>query len=200
MGLGVYMRQDALHRLMREAGSVTGAALLVDRRFQSALLRALKETPVAAAVERKSAAIESFRQTIAQNLGIIVFFNVLFAATIAFGVVYNAARISLSERGRELASLRVLGFTRDEIASILLGELALLVLMAIPVGAVLGYGLAALVVQAYDTELYRFPLVVSARTIGAAALTVLVAAAVSAALVRRKLNRLDLIAVLKTRE
>ena len=85
----------------------------------------------------------------------------MFAGIIAFGVVYNAARVSLSERSRELASLRVLGFTRAEISLILLGELALLTLAALPVGALLGYGMAAAIVESFDSEVYRFPLVVS---------------------------------------
>jgi len=119
---------------------------------------------------------------------------------IAFGVVYNAARISLSERSRELASLRVLGLTRAEISIILLGELALVLLLAVPFGLALGYGLSALVVQAFSTELFRIPLVVSARTFGFAAATTIVAAVISGLVVRRRLDRLDLVAVLKTRE
>ena len=106
----------------------------------------------------------------------MIFFNVLFSSVIAFGVVYNAARISLSERSRELASLRVLGFTRAEISMILLGELAVILLIAVPAGLVLGYALAALVVTAFDTELFRFPLVVSPRTFAFAAMTTVVAA------------------------
>ncbi len=130
----------------------------------------------------------------------MIFFNLLFAGIIAFGVVYNAARVSLSERSRELASLRVLGFTRGEISLILLGELASVTLMAIPVGMLLGYVFAGLLVAAFKTELYRFPLVVSSRTFAYAACAVLVAAAVSGLAVRRQLDHLDLVAVLKTRE
>jgi putative ABC transport system permease protein len=133
-------------------------------------------------------------------MNVMIFFNVLFSSVIAFGVVYNAARISLSERSRELASLRVLGFTRAEISLILLGELAVMLLIAVPAGLLLGYGLAALTVRAFDTELYRFPLVISARTFAFAAATTIAAALVSGLVVRRKLDRLDLVAVLKTRE
>ena len=135
-----------------------------------------------------------------ESFGIMIFFNVLFAGVIAFGVVYNAARISLSERSRELASLRVLGLTRGEISFILLGELAAVTLVAVPVGLVIGYGLASLVVTAYDTEVYRFPLVVTARTYGFSSLIVLLAAALSGLAVRRKLDHLDLVEVLKTKE
>jgi putative ABC transport system permease protein len=125
---------------------------------------------------------------------------VLFSSVIAFGVVYNAARISLSERSRELASLRVLGFTRAEISLILLGELGAILATAVPSGLLLGYGLAALVVTAFDTELYRFPLVISPRTFAFAATATIVAAVISGLVVRRQLDRLDLVAVLKTRE
>jgi putative ABC transport system permease protein len=114
--------------------------------------------------------------------------------------VYNAARIALSERRRELASLRVLGFRRHEISSILLGELAVLTLLAVPLGLVMGYGLAQFLVHAFDNELYRFPLVISNRTYAASAAIVLLAAVLSGLLVRRKLDHLDLVEVLKTRE
>jgi putative ABC transport system permease protein len=129
-----------------------------------------------------------------------ILFNVVFAGIIAFGVVYNAARVSLSERSRELASLRVLGFTRAEISLILLGELALLTLAALPVGGVLGYGLAALIVSSLDSEVYRFPLVVSRTAVAWAFLTIIVATFISALIVRRRLDTLDLVAVLKIRE
>ena len=135
-----------------------------------------------------------------ETVYIMIFFNVLFSGIIAFGVVYNTARISLSERSRELATLRVIGFTRAEISFILLGELAVLTLAAVPLGLGLGYGLAALMVAAFDTELYRIPLIVTTRTFAVAAITVLTAAAVSGLIVRRRLDRLDLVAVLKTKE
>jgi putative ABC transport system permease protein len=133
-------------------------------------------------------------------MGVMVAFNILFAGTIAFGVVYNAARISLSERSRELASLRVLGFTRAEISSILLGELALLTLVGTPLGLVMGTGFAAVIMTAFTTELYRFPVVISPATYALAAVVTLAAAAVSGFLVRRRLDRLDLVQVLKSRE
>ena len=153
-----------------------------------------------AGVALKWTAIENFDETLRRNFNVMIFFNILFSSIIAFGVVYNAASISLSERSWELASLRVLGFTRAEISTILLGELGVVTLIAIPVGLLLGYGLAALTVTAFDTELYRFPLVVTARTFALAALVILVAATLSGLSVRRKLDQLDLVAVLKTRE
>ncbi len=200
MGMSAYMEAGALHRLMREGDNLSGAYLQVDAGRAQELYRRLKLIPAVAGVTLQAAAIESFNEMMEESIGIMIFFNVMFAGIIAFGVVYNAARVSLSERSRELASLRVLGLTRGEISFILLGELATVTLVAIPVGMAIGYGLAALTVTAYDTEVYRFPLVVSGRTYGVAALTVLVAAALSSLVVRRKLDRLDLVEVLKTKE
>jgi putative ABC transport system permease protein len=153
-----------------------------------------------AGVALKRTVLESFRQTFAENMNIMVTFSVIFAGIIAFGVVYNAARISLSERERELASLRVLGFTRAEISLILLGELALLTLLALPIGGLLGWGLSAAIIASFDNEIYRIPLVVHASALAWSALTVVAAACFSGLTVRRKLDRLDLVAVLKTRE
>ena len=200
LGTASYMDIDALRRFLREAPSLSGAVLLTDQGRAPDFYRRIKATPAIAGISSKRAAIENFRNTLAQNMNVMIFFNVLFSSVIAFGVVYNAARISLSERSRELASLRVLGFTRAEISQILLGELGIILLVAIPAGLLLGYGLAALVVRAFDTELFRFPLVVSRRTFAFAAATTIAAAVVSALVVRRRLDRLDLVAVLKTRE
>jgi putative ABC transport system permease protein len=125
----------------------------------------------------------------------------MFAGFIAIGVVYNAARISLSERARELASLRVLGFSRGEVAYILLGELALLTVVALPIGCLFGFGLAQLIGKlGMETELFRVPVIIAPSTYGLAMLVVLVAAAVSGLIVGRRVATLDLISVLKTRD
>ena len=200
MGMSAYMDAGALHRLMREGGNLSGAFLRIDAARAGELYRRLKLIPAVAGVALKSAAVDELNRVKDESFGIMIFFNVLFAGIIAFGVVYNAARISLSERSRELASLRVLGLTRGEISFILLGELAVVTLVAIPIGLVVGYGLASLVITVYDTEVYRFPLMVSARTYGFAALVVLLAATFSGLAVRRKLDHLDLVEVLKTKE
>ena len=126
--------------------------------------------------------------------------DLIFAGAIAFGVVYNAARVALSERSRELASLRVLGFTRAEISLILLGELAVLTLAALPIGALFGYALSVLIVSSVQSEVYRFPLYVTRQAIAWAFLGIIGAALISGLLVRRKLDNLDLVAVLKIRE
>ena len=200
IGSPAYMDIRALDRLMRERPSVTAVHLRVDGNQQDALFRDLKTLPRVSSVTVKEAAVQTFRDTMAETITIFVSFFIVFSCALAFGVTYNAARISLSERGRELATLRVLGFTRAEISYILLGEVALLTFVALPLGCGLGYALASLIVQAFKTELYRVPLVVLASTYGWAMLIGLAATVVSALLVRRQVDRLDLIAVLKTRE
>jgi putative ABC transport system permease protein len=200
MGMSAYMDIDALRALVREGRTLSGAFLKVDPAQETALYEHLKATPAVAGVALKRSALESFDKTLGETFYVMIFFNLLFSGVIAFGVVYNAARVSFAERSRELASLRVLGFTRGEISFILLGELAVVTALAIPIGLVLGYACAAALVAAFNTELYRFPLVVSARTFAFAGSAVAVAAALSALAVRRRLDRLDLVAVLKTRE
>ena len=144
--------------------------------------------------------MDTFYETLAQTLLIFIGFFVVFACTLAFGVTYNAARIALSERGRELATLRVLGFTRREISYILLGEIGFLTFVALPLGAGIGWLLARWLVRAFQTELYRVPFVLEPSTFGWAILGGFLATLASVLLVRRRLGRLDLIAVLKTRE
>jgi putative ABC transport system permease protein len=200
MGTSAYMEIDALRRVAGEGDTLTGAFLKVDPAMTAALYTTLKAIPAVAGVGLKGTSIESFNKTLADTFYVMIFFNLLFSGVIAGGVVYNAARVSLSERSRELASLRVLGFTRGEISFILLGELAVVILIAIPLGMLLGYIFAGLLVAAFNTELYRFPLVVTTRTFAFAAAAVLVAAALSGLAVRRRLDHLDLVEVLKTRE
>jgi hypothetical protein len=148
----------------------------------------------------KKVSIKSFRDTVMENMLQMQFYNVIFACIIAFGVVYNTARIALSERGRELASLRVLGLTRGEISFILLGELAVLTLLALPLGIGMGWLLVKIVCTFLDTEMYRIPFVIAPATYGFSVTVVVVAAMISGLVVRRRLDHLDLIAVLKTRE
>lgn len=200
MGTTAYMEIGALRRLVREGGTLSGGYMTVDTAALDGLYQTLKETPVVAGVTLTSAAFENFEQTFGENLDVMIFFNVLFAGMIAFGVVYNSARVSLSERSRELASLRVIGFRRSEISAVLLGELGLLTLVALPLGGAIGYALSSLIVQLFDTELYKFPLTANPRTYVLAALTIVAFAAVSGLLVRRRLDRLNLVEVLKTRE
>jgi putative ABC transport system permease protein len=197
IGTSAYVNIEALHGWLKEGGTLSGAFVDLDPRHAEAFYRRVKETPSIAGVQSRQAMLGSFSRTIEENMKFIIFFNVLFSSIIAIGVVYNAARIALSERSRELASLRVLGFTRAEISAMLLGELGLVTAVGIPLGLAIGYAMAALLVQALSTELYRFPLVVAPRTFSWAAITVAAAAVASALVVRRRLDRLDLVAVLK---
>ncbi|BCS34790.1 permease [Luteitalea sp. TBR-22] len=200
LGLSAYMSQQALAALAGEGPVVSGAHLRVDPQQAAILHRRLKVLPAVAGVALTEAMVESFDKTLGETMGVMIAFNVLFAGIIAFGVAYNAARVSLSERSRELASLRVLGFTRGEISAILLGELAVVTLLAVPIGLLIGYGLAWVVVTAFQTEMYRFPLAVAPRTFAIAAAVAIAASALSGLVVRRQLDHLDLVGVLKTRE
>lgn len=200
LGLQAYMHIDAVRRLLREGATVSGANVTVDPRLRDAFYARVKAMPAVAGVALRDVTLRNFEEAMAENMNLQVFFNVAFAAIIAFGVVYNAARVSLSERARELASLRVLGFTRGEISLVLLGELAVLTLLALPVGAIIGYGLGQLIMLGFNNEVYRLSFVVEPSTVAWAFLTVIAATVLSGLVVRRRLDRLDLIGVLKTRE
>lgn len=200
IGSPAYIDIDALNRLMREQDSVTAVQLRLDASRRLELFRRLKETPRISFITLKDAAVRTFHDTLARTLLIYVSFFVVFACTLAFGVTYNSARIALSERGRELATLRVLGFTRAEISYILLGEVGLLTFVALPLGCLMGYVIASIMVSSFTTELFRIPLAIQASTYAIAMLIGLGATLASALLVRRRVDRLDLIAVLKTRE
>ena len=199
-GTNAYMASSALHRLLRETNTISGAFLDIDLKYADDLYRQLKETPRVSSVGVKTASLQSFRDTIAENLSSMRTFNVIFACIIAFGVVYNNARVSVSERSRELATLRVIGFTRAEISRILLGEMIVVTAAAIPLGMMMGYVLAWYLTKGLDTEVYRIPLVVNATTYAFAAFVVIVATIFSGIGVRRQLHNLDLVAVLKTKE
>jgi putative ABC transport system permease protein len=200
IGLNAYMDHRALQRLMRESATVSGAFLAVEERRAAELYSDLKRTPAVAGVAIRSVALKSFEDTLARSMGIFTFVLVGFACVVAVAVVYNTARIALSERGRELASLRVLGLTRREVAVLLFGEQAILTLAALPLGCLIGYQICALIARQYQWELFRMPVVVTPRTYAFAQVIVVAAAIASAVLVRRRLNRLDLVEVLKTRE
>lgn len=199
-GLGAYMNAEALARLLDQPVQVTQANLLIDPAREDDLFQSIKTAPAVAGLTLLAQVRQSFTDTIAQNAGMTTTINSFLAALIAIGVVYNSARIQLSERARELASLRILGFTRGEVSYILLGELFLLTAAAIPLGLVIGRLLAGAMVASFDSDLYSIPLVVSRGTYGWAAGVVAVASVVSALIVRRRIDRMDLVAVMKTRE
>lgn len=200
IGTPATMSLAALNRAMDEASVFQFANMLVDPAELPAFFADVKTIPGVSAVMVKQTALDKFNDTLAETMLIFTSFFVAFSAALAMGVVYNATRVALSERGRELATLRVLGFSRAEISYILLGEVALLTLIALPLGCLAGYGLVVLVLDTFKTELFRVPFALEPSTFGIAMLVVLTATALSAALVRRRLDRLDLIAVLKTRE
>lgn len=200
LGVSAYMCRDALQQLVGGPDTVSGAYLSVNHDALGALERRLKTVPAVVGVASPDTMLESFRKQMADSLFVAVGFLLAFACVIAVAVVYNGARISLSERGRELASLRVMGFRRSEAALLLLGEQALITLLAIPIGWLLGYGLSYLVSIAMQSDTYRIPFIVETRTYVLSAGIVVAATMASGALVRRRIDELALIAVLKTRE
>ena len=200
VGVGAYMDEAALAELMREQGSISGADLAVDPAETGRLYALLKRAPAVRGVAIRAAVVKSFQEILDRSLVMSTVINVVFACVIAFGVIYNGARIALSERANELASLRVLGFTRREVAVLLIGEQGVITLLAIPLGFAIGVGVSWLLALRLSTELYRIPLVLTPRTFSFAFGVVAAAALISGALVANRVNRLDLIAVLKTRE
>lgn len=200
LGVNAYMSRDALNRLMREGPAISGARLAVDAGRQVEIFRDLRAMPRVAGTVIRETSIEQFNEMMDESMLYFAFITALLGGFIAFGVVYNSARIALSERSRELASLRVLGFTRGEVGYILLGEIGLLTVLAIPLGFVFGGVLSGYLAAAFSSDLYRIPLIVAPATYATAATIVLVSFATTAALIWRKLARLDLIEVLKTRE
>lgn len=179
---------------------VSAAHLLVDPALRGAIAARLGTMPRVAGVTDRSAARAAFQRVLDEGMGAFRVAMSLFAVVIAIGVVYNTARIAFAERSRDLATLRVIGLTRGETGFILLGELAVLTLLALPLGSLLGYGLSHLVAVAFSSDLFRIPVVVLPAGYGEAALVVLAAAVFSGWLVQRSVAGLDLVVALKTRE
>lgn len=200
-GLGAYVPAEALPGLVGVGAIVTGADLAVMPDSMDALYDRLVRAPAVQSVVVRSAMRRAFDETLQRNFFIVLFTLVTFAASLSAATVYNAGRVTLSERARDLASLRVLGFSRGEVARMLFGELLVLGVMGLPVGLLVGVGFAWSVVSAFgDTELFRLPLVIGPRTFAMGVIVPLVAGLVTALPLRRRLDRLDLISVLKTRE
>lgn len=200
LGVNAYMQRAALNRLLKEGAAISGALLKVDEHYQREIYAELKDMPRIAGVVEQRSAITAFYDTMAETILFFTFITTLLGASISFGVVYNSMRIALSERNRELASLRVLGFERSEVAYILLGELGLLTLLAIPLGLLIGYGLCAYLAFRFDSDLYRIPLVLGMKVYAFAAMVVIVSAIISAIMIWRNLAHLDMVAVLKSKE
>jgi putative ABC transport system permease protein len=199
-GMAAYMDLRALNRLLGEGDMVSGATFRVDALRWGEFLRSLKQIPKVGWVAVKASLRANFRKTTAASIGLIQTIYLTFATVVAFGVVYNNARISLAERSRELATLRVIGFSRREVGAVLLTELVILAMIAVPIGLVLGTGFATVIISTVNTETVRLPLVLTLNNYAFAVLIVTLAAAMSALLVLQKLNRLNLAGVLKAPE
>jgi putative ABC transport system permease protein len=200
MGLNAYMDRRQLNRLLGDGDVSSGFVLSVQRGSEAALLRATRAMPRIAGAFSKATMLRNMQEISARNVRIMSTVLTAFAVVIAVGVVYNNARIALAERGWELASLRVLGFTRAEVSALLLGELAIAIAVALPLGMLLGWALTHGVAQALESDQFFLPVVIRARTYAWAALAVVVAGIGSALVVRRRIDRLDMVAVLKTRD
>ncbi|RMH44088.1 MAG: ABC transporter permease [Alphaproteobacteria bacterium] len=200
IGLGAFMDFDALHRVLREGARVTALHVSVDNRALDAFYRAVKDMPKVTAVLSLRESLRTFRDTIRKNVVIMNTVNLVIAFLITFGVAYNQARIQLSERSRELASLRILGFTRAEVSTILVGETLILVLVAQPFGWLIGSAIAEALARNSESDLYTIPAVLEPHTFAFASLVVILLAIFTVAIVRRRLDRLDLVTAMKTRE
>jgi len=200
VGVGAYLTRPTLNRLLQEGPAVSGAFVAVAPEAIDDATSRLNRMPGVANVTIRERAIASFFELMGETLLVYAFFSILLAGSIAFAVVYNNARIALAERSRELATLRVLGFGYGEVAWVLLGELALLALLAIPLGFAAGVGFAWVVTRAMQTELFRVPVVIEASAFATAAAVVVVASLLSSLLVGHNLRRLDLLDALEASE
>ncbi|UWQ90598.1 ABC transporter permease [Rhodobacteraceae bacterium M382] len=200
LGAPAYMDLEALNRMLREPRRISGAYLSIDQAHAKRIYADLRDMPTIAGISVKSQARVAFEVLMNTGAGAIRYVMGVIAFIITFGIIYNAARIAFAERARDLASLRVIGFSHGETAFILLAELGAVILLALPIGALLGYGLAFNIASGFSTELYQIPVLISPRSYGTAMLVVIGAALFSGWLVKRDLDRLDLISALKTRE
>lgn len=200
LGAPVYYELGALNRALQEPNRVSGAFLRVDSELGDEIYRELKDMPVVAGVSLREDSRAAFQEILDSGAGAVRFVMAAIAAVITFGIVYNSARIAFAERARDLASLRVLGLTRQEVAFVLLGDLGIVTLLALPVGALLGYYLALAISAGFSTDLYRVPAMIVPESFGAAAIAVIASALVSGWLVKRDADRLDLVQAIKIRE
>ncbi len=199
-GMAAYMDLHALNRLLEEGDVITGASIRVDPNQRGAFLRALKGLPRVSWVAIKESLRANFQKTTAASIGLIQKIYLGFAVVVAFGVVYNNARISLAERARELATLRVIGFSQREVGAVLITELVLLAMLAVPLGLLAGTGFAAVILRSVNTETVRLPLVLTANNYAFAVLVITVASALSALVVLQRLRHLDLVGALRAPE
>ena len=199
-GLSAYMELRALNRLLGEGDVISGASFAVEAAHRSDFMRALKNTPRISLVAIKDALRESFKKTTAASINLLQSIYLALATVVAFGVVYNNAQISLAERARELATLRVIGFTRREVGAVLIIELVTLALIALPLGLLLGTFFSIVILQQVNTETVRLPIIFTTQNYALAALIVIIASSASALMVLRKLDQLNLIGALRAPE
>ncbi|HJU10391.1 MAG TPA: FtsX-like permease family protein, partial [Candidatus Binataceae bacterium] len=199
-GIRAMMDADALSRVMREAPSANSIQVSLDKNAADAFYAKLKTIPLVSGLALQSVSLANFRAAVAVLITTMAGIYVLLASVIAFGVVYNSARISLSESARDLASLRVLGFTPGEVLRILLLELAVIILIAQPLGWAIGYGLSWIMKMQLAGEMMRVRLSIEPLTYALTSMIVITAAVISAIVVGRRVYRLDLVSVLKTRD
>ena len=199
LGIGAYVEVDTVRRLMGEADAISSANIAASG-DTSALRRLLTERPKVATISERSVSMRQFRQTTQTFVLVMAGTLSLFSVMIAIGVVYNHARIALQERAWELASLRVLGFTRREVAGVLLSELLVQLLIALPIGLYFGGWFVRAIIAMHDTEMFEIPAIIYARSYALATIVLLLSGVASALLVRRRIDALDLVSVLKTRE
>ena len=200
VGARAYASAATLEAISRDAAPAGGALVRIDPAARDPILARLRDMPAVLGVTERDAALLLFERMIDDNIFTMLFFYIAFASAITIGVVYNSARILFSERAHELATLRVLGYHRREVGLILLGELALLVIAALPLGCLIGYAMAQLMTAMFSSDLFRLPFAPARSTYGYAALIVLAAAFTTAAIVARRILQLDMVRVLKARE
>jgi len=200
LGAPAYMELSALNSALKEPNRVSGAYLRIDTSRSTDIYEALKNMPAVAGVSLRQEARNAFQKMMDQGAGAMRYIMAIVAAIITFGIVYNSARIAFAERAHDLASLRVIGFTKGEAAFVLLGELAIITLIALPLGTLIGFALAGAIAAGFSTDLYTVPAALDAFSVGSASLAVIIAAVFSGWLVKRDVDRLDLVSALKSRE
>jgi len=200
VGERAYASEATLLSITRDAAPVGAALLRIDPAQRGAIMARLKDMPMVLGLSERGATFARFEEMIDSNINTMLAFYISFAGAIAVGVVYNSARILFSERAHELATMRVLGYHRREVATVLLGELALLVVMAVPLGCLLGNGLARVMTAMFSSDLFRLPFAPEPASYGRAVLIVLAATALTSLLVARRVMHLDMVRVLKGRD
>lgn len=200
LGSPAYMDMAWLNRYLKEPNRLSGAYLSLDSHYHAQVYQAIKNMPAVAGMTLKRDSQAAFAKVMDTGAGAMRYIMALIAGVITFGIVYNSARIAYAERERDLASLRVIGFTKGETAFVLLGELAVVTLVALPLGSFFGYYLSMAISNGFSTDIYQIPAVFSPQSYGAAGVSVLVAAVLSAWLVKRDIDHIDMVAALKSKE